>query len=722
MTKSIPSVALIGLPNSGKSTLLNRLSGSHQAITAKEAHTTRDLNYAETDWEGMVIQLVDTGGLVPDPTDKIQKEIQIKTWSAVAQADILVWVIDRKQDPDTIPDLVARKVWQTGKPFLICINKVDDPNMEKDISEYARLGGFDFVNVSATNSYGLDKLLTALVNKAKELGFEPNRPNLDIVEVPKVHRSKLKEVKMTKEGKYYIIRENSSAGPGLYQAIEYDQPRTYRSWTDFVPVNEIDNLVFDFFGVIFNNNPEQFARLLWENVGGSSDLLLEIQGVIESYLNREYGKDEFFQNLFNLVKEEGNSTDQLVIDDLTGLWQESLGINQEVLTFIRNQKAGGKKIYYLTNITDQEFLIRKDLDWFDLFDGGVASFEVGVSKPEPGIYQILSQKYSLDPDKTLFIDDREENIQIARKLGWWGVVYRPGLSLNLNLMRIEKNEIARVPEPPKILLLGKPNVGKSSIFNALVEKEAQIVTDIPGTTLSINDMKVERTVDRDGTKFNKQYILLDSTGIRRPGQRTMGVETFATFRTIQTAYRADVLLLVVDGSESLTHQDQVVAGICREAKKGLVVVANKMDLVDDQQRKKFVRDFYTKFKFLKIQDFIWVSAKEKTNLNQIWETIDLAIENSSQIIDPKEVRKLFNYLMKQKPPAKLATKKRAVIYDLLYTGSNPPTFELLLKDKTTVHWSYVRFLENILRQQFDFRQSNIVVKLTEVDRKKILSK
>jgi phosphoglycolate phosphatase-like HAD superfamily hydrolase len=218
----------------------------------------------------------------------------------------------------------------------------------------------------------------------------------------------------------------------------------------------------------------------------------------------------------------------------------------------------------------------------------------------------------------------------------------------------------------------------------------------------------------------RKYVLLDSTGIRRPGQRTFGAESFATFRTIEEAYDADVICMVVDGSEPLAHQDQVVAGIVSQAKKGVVVIVNKADLVDELGRVKFQLEFEHKFQFLKIKKFVWVSAKTGEGMNLIWNSIDYALEERNMDISREELRKLFNYLMKQKPPKKLRLEKRPVVYDLLYDNSKTPTFELLVKNKATIHWSYLRFLENTLRKNFGFVNTEIKVKAVNVSRKMVV--
>jgi predicted GTPase len=338
----------------------------------------------------------------------------------------------------------------------------------------------------------------------------------------------------------------------------------------------------------------------------------------------------------------------------------------------------------------------------------------------------------------------------------------------------------------------------------------------------MNNQKINQTKN---LKINRKYILLDSAGIRKPGSRTTGAESFATLHTIEAANKADVICLVVDGSAPLTHQDQVVAGICKEAKKGVVVIANKADLVDKMGRKVFEESFYKKFGFLKVQKFLWVSAKaeiiksiDKNNadltsnlstenpetfnqfsnqsenlmpentgnkqeltyttelklenpekadkyalkkaqkearkanlivqniakmqekfakdlpteslgefkpengLASIWRSIDEALDSRQKDIDPEQVRKLFNYLMKHKDkrPVKLQSEKKPIVYDLLYTKNSPPTFELLVKDKSAIHWSYLRFLENVVRKQFGLKNTGVVIKMVEVKKSKVM--
>lgn len=716
--RKIPLVALIGIPNSGKSTLLNKICGEKKAITAMEEHTTRDLNYGEDFWEGHFIRFVDTGGLVPDPKDVIQKEVQVKSWMAIANSDLLIWVVDRRQDPETISQEMLSRLWQAGKPFIVAINKVDDPNLDKEISEYAKLGGVNFVNVSAANGYGVNELMDQVVEQLEKAGFEPRVDNFEEVEeeVKEKKGRKMKKVRTKRDGSIEIYRENSSDGPGLYHSFESEDLR----------VNQIENIVFDFFGVIFETNGRKVLEELvnkyevkGDNLKKLEKLLVRIPGKKRLY-DVTFDTPEFWSVLYELLGQ-----DESFKDEFLNILIKYNYVTKDAEKFINRQKEEGKKLYFISNILEISFENCLKTPVMQQFDGGVASYKVGMEKPNPGIYRVLLEKYNLDPEKTVFIDDKMENVQGARNVGMWSFWYSASQKgdLDKELEKIERGFVERVEKTPKVLLLGKPNVGKSSLFNALCQEEIQIVTEIAGTTLSVNDYLIEQP------NRGKKYLLMDTVGIRKPGKRTFGVESFATYRTVQAAHEADVLCLILDGSQPVSHQDQLVAGICKEAKKGLVVIANKNDLVDDEQRAKFIKDFRNKFKFLKVDRFLWISAKDwqesfhkKENPGEvldIWEAIDDAIVERKKYISREEIRKLFNYLMKKKPPNKLSTKKRPVIYDLLYVRAEPPTFHLLVKDRTTVHWSYVRFLENTLRKQFNLYNTGLVLKLVEVDRKKV---
>jgi len=856
--QKIPLVAFIGEPNVGKSTLLKKITGSKQIITANEPHTTRDLNYREDWWSGYLIRFVDTGGLVPDPDERIIKEVQIKSWSAIAEADLLVWVMDLKKDPETISQKILQRLWKTGKPFIIAVNKVDDPNLDANLADYAHFGGIGFVNISAHSGYGINELLDTIVDWLEQNGFEKPSQLPEVFEENEYQNEKTKQVRQNIDGSYYIVRENTSEGPGLYSSVnKYEKypevenvvlklenvvcPLQNRSLLKYLNQNYLPQLtelelnqilisvyekivqnpnlkyweevvkelnleqkcnqkmkelwlenclvfdqdVFEFIVFAKENNKrcfyltytiiEEFTEKFLQSEivdyfdGGLAshwldtskpdlefyksflkkyqinpaktilvddnleNLLTAVKLGIKGILFRKSQTDLVYE--LNQIENTPKPTNQIknIVFDLNGVCFKGAKTNKlegilkpweivETKNFLVAQKLSGKKVFYLSNSDKQTLDFYSNSNLFKLFDGGMCSFEVGFGKNNPDFFQIFMKKYDLEPSETVFIDDTEINLQVALNQGLWTILFQQNqTNLFQEMFKIEQDCRPRIPKIPKILLLGKPNVGKSSLFNWLIDKDLQIVTEIPGTTLSVNDYLIERP--------NKQkLIILDSTGIRKPGQRTLGVETFATYKTIEAAQQADVICLVVDGSQPITHQDQVVAGICKEFQKGLVVIANKADLVSKEGRVKFQKEFQFKFNFLKIDKFIWVSthaAKNQTQTkdspNQIWDAINEALENRSKIITKTELRTLFNYLMRQKPPKKLRLKKRPIIYDLVHTSNDPPTFELLVKDPETIHWSYLRFLENIIRKQFSFKATGVVVKLTPINRKRVLS-
>jgi GTPase len=528
-----PVIALIGLPNAGKSALLNRIIGERKAIVADEEHTTRDVNLGSDFWEGYNLQFVDTGGLVPKAGDKIVRLVQVSSWSAIANADILVWLIDRKTNPEVFSIEMLQKIWKLNKPLIIAISKVDSPSAEKSISDYAKLGGDAFINMSANSSYGINDLLDKIVEIVEEKGFI--KPEVEVEEhkpKPKGKRNTIREV--IKKGDYFITRAVEKDGTkGMYK-LETDQ------------------------------------------------------------------------------------------------------------------------------IEDEEDEIEEDDD------------------------SLESQTEELSEDGSYEYDESMDEIDTAMKLDY----------------------------KPKVLLLGKPNVGKSSLLNALFKEEKQIVSDIAGTTLSVNDYDYEAV-------NGNTYTFIDSAGIRKKGSRILGAETFATFRTIEVAYACDVILFILDASQPISHQDQVVGGICKEAHKGLVILANKMDLLDAEQKKEWQVQLFKKFEFLKSEDVVFISATEESNLDRIFKRLDDVLQRRNVEIKPTELRKLFNFLMKQRKPPKLPTKRKAICYDLIQTKSNPPTFELLVKDRATIHWSYQRFLENIIRKQFKLNNTGVKVRLTEVYNKNV---
>jgi HAD superfamily hydrolase (TIGR01509 family) len=479
----IPLVALIGLPNAGKSTLVNRMTNGKLAIVAKEAHTTRDLNYGEVDWDGKYFRIVDTGGLVPDPEGPIQKEVQIKSWAAIKEADMLVWVIDRKQNIDTIHEKILQRIWRTKKPYIVVINKVDDPNLDKEQQEYAKLGGQGFINVSCNIGYGLGELCDLIIKTLEENGMGDNlaiKIDANFIEKVKLKKDRrLKNVEKKMDGTY-IVR----GVDGIFESFNAKE--------ELEEQERIDNLVFDFYRVVFTDAVNETINILAKKHKLDIVQKKEIRKLYIAKYEHEISNIDFTAEVSKVV---GSQVD---FDTIKDMWINLVKEIPTTTNFIKHQRSLGKNIYYITNI-GKSLSARRASPIYKFFDGGLASCEVGFKKPEIEIYDLLIEKYGIDPRKSVFIDDKIENVEAARLTGMKGIVYLDGVTdLQLELDRIEGRE----PFPPKILFLGKPNVGKSSLFNAMVGQDIQIVTDIAGTTLSVNETEIERK-----KKFTRKMMI-----------------------------------------------------------------------------------------------------------------------------------------------------------------------------------------------------------------------
>ena len=259
-----------------------------------------------------------------------------------------------------------------------------------------------------------------------------------------------------------------------------------------------------------------------------------------------------------------------------------------------------------------------------------------------------------------------------------------------------KGEDDEEDERPRIAIIGKPNVGKSSIINKLIGEERVIVSDIAGTTRDA----IDTAVKRNGT----EYVFIDTAGLRRKNKIKEEIERYSIIRTVSAVERCNVAVLVIDAEEGITEQDTKIAGIAHERGKGMIIVVNKWDAIekDDKTIYKFTEEIRQKLSYMPYAELLFVSAKTGQRLNKLFEMIDMVIENHSLRISTGVVNEIVTEAVAlNQPPSDKG--KRLRIYYVTQASVRPPTFVIFVNDKELMHFSYTRYLENKIREAFGFR-------------------
>lgn len=246
----------------------------------------------------------------------------------------------------------------------------------------------------------------------------------------------------------------------------------------------------------------------------------------------------------------------------------------------------------------------------------------------------------------------------------------------------------------RLSFLGKPNVGKSSLVNALLGKEKVIVSDEPGTTRDSTDTHI---------KFNdQQYTLIDTAGLKRRGRIQRGIEKFSSLRCFNALDRSDIALLILDFSEKISKQDMHIAEYILDAKKGLILVVNKIDLAENENEKqRFLNSVRNKFSFLPWAPLVFVSASKRKNIEKILEIAGQIIIERKKRIPTNELNNFIKKITLKHVPT--GTKRiQPKIFYVTQTGINPPEFVFFVNDAGALHFSYRRYLENEIRKAFGF--------------------
>ncbi|MBQ8950047.1 MAG: ribosome biogenesis GTPase Der [Eubacterium sp.] len=265
-------------------------------------------------------------------------------------------------------------------------------------------------------------------------------------------------------------------------------------------------------------------------------------------------------------------------------------------------------------------------------------------------------------------------------------------------------------DTPRVAVIGKPNVGKSSIINKLLGADRLIVSDIAGTTRDAIDTRVKRN--------GNEYVFIDTAGLRRKSKIKDDIERYSIIRTVAAVERCDVAVLVIDAEEGVTEQDTKIAGIAHERGKGMIIVVNKWDLIekDTNTMNRMKKEIQTKLAFMPYAKMLFVSAVTGQRLPKLFDTIDTVIQYSCMRVQTGVLNEILaEAVATADPPSDKG--KRLKLYYITQVSVKPPTFVIFVNDKELSHFSYVRYIENKLREAFLFEGTPIKIIIRERTKK-----
>ena len=255
-------------------------------------------------------------------------------------------------------------------------------------------------------------------------------------------------------------------------------------------------------------------------------------------------------------------------------------------------------------------------------------------------------------------------------------------------------------ERPRVAIVGKPNVGKSSIINKLLGENRVIVSDIAGTTRDAIDTAV--------TFGEKEYVFIDTAGLRRKSKIKEEIERFSIIRTVSAVERADVVVVVIDASEGVTEQDAKIAGIAHDRGKGIIIAVNKWDSIekDDKTIYEHTNKIREILSFIPYAEILFISAKTGQRITKLFEVIEIVIQNQNMRISTGVLNEIMMEATSlHQPPSDKG--KRLRLYYITQVSVKPPTFVIFVNDKELMHYSYTRYIENKIREAFGFSGTSL---------------
>ena len=405
-------------------------------------------------------------------------------------------------------------------------------------------------------------------------------------------------------------------------------------------------------------------------VGKKISIIEDTPGVTR---DRIYGEATYKNCKFNLIDTGGIDVSKELFNDEIKV-QVEIGIFEaDKIIFVVDGKEG---------LTANDYAVR------DMLKKSQKEVIVAINKTDSSssknhIYDF----YELGFDNYIEIS-AEQNLGIADLLD----------EIIGGFRKNEKEDVTKT----KICVIGRPNVGKSSLVNALLNEDRVIVSNVAGTTRD--------SVDVNFTYNKKDYILIDTAGIRKKGKVYENIEKYSLLRSMRAIDRSDICLLVINREEGIIEHYKHIAGYAKDSGKGLIIVVNKWDTVEDKNNyiKDFTKKIRNEFQFVPYAPVVFLSALTKARIHTLMPQVEKVEEN---IIKEIKTSILNNCIMEAYDlnPAPSYKGKRLRITYVCQTGIKPPKFTFHVNDKTLVHFSYQRYLENKLRENFDLEGTPIII-------------
>ena len=398
-------------------------------------------------------------------------------------------------------------------------------------------------------------------------------------------------------------------------------------------------------------------------VGKKISIIEDTPGVTR---DRIYGKVTYKNHEFNLIDTGGIDVSKEIFND-------------EIKTQVEIGILESDKIIFV--VDGKEGLTSNDIEVRDMLRKSGKEVIVAINKMDHKASRDHRYDfYELGFDKYIEISG-EQNVGIADLLD----------EIISDFKQVEKDD----EDITKICVIGRPNVGKSSLINALLNEERVIVSNVAGTTRDAIDVNF---------KYDKEdYILIDTAGMRKKGKIFEKIEKYSLLRSMRAIDRADICLLVINREEGIIEHDKHIAGYAEAAGKGLIIVVNKWDTVEekDQDIKNFTKELREEFKFIHYAPIVFLSALTKKRIHTLMPEVNRVKENIKKEIKTSALNNVIMdaYQLNTAPSYK---GKRLKIYYVSQTGTKPPKFTIRVNNKGLVHFSYERYLENKIRENFDF--------------------